>query len=354
MEHTIIGLMSGTSMDGLDIACVTITGENDRYRFHIDAAGTVPYPEPLASQLLTLTTASGYQLVQFDLEYGKFMATSVLDFLKKHKLPIENIRAIASHGHTVFHQPQNAITFQAGSGQSLAYFSGLPVICDFRTKDVLAGGQGAPLVPIGDQLLFKESAAAFLNIGGFCNISFSEGEKVRAFDICPGNLPLNKLARFKGLSYDKNGETARQGSINFFLLDLLNNLDFYAQEGHKSLGTEWLEEHFYPLVKFDRDIENNLRTITEHIAIQISEILNRHALESVMITGGGAHNSFLVERIAHYYDGEIRLPDRQLIDFKEAVIFAFLGFRYLEGKSNSLASVTGASKDLVNGAFYLP
>ena len=175
-----------------------------------------------------------------------------------------------------------------------------------------------------------------------------------AYDISPGNLPLNKLALSKGMTYDKNGELASSGEINFFLLDLLNSLEYYAQPSPKSLGTEWLTQNFYPLIKFDKDIENNLRTIIEHEAIQISNTLNNNNLKSVFITGGGAKNKFLIERLKHYYKGEIIIPSDQIIDFKEAIIFALLGALYLAEETNTLASVTGASQNVRGGVLHVP
>ena len=193
-----------------------------------------------------------------------------------------------------------------------------------------------------------------MNIGGFCNISFKSNDNVKAYDICPGNIPLNKLANNKGLSYDKNGEIAKKGEINFFLLDLLNELEFYSQNSPKSLGIEWLENDFYPLIKFDKDIENNLRTIIEHLAIQISKELNNNNIQSVFITGGGAHNLFLIDRIRHYFKGKIIIPTATIIDFKEALIFAYLGLLRIKNIPNCISSVTGAKKDVVGGIIHLP
>jgi anhydro-N-acetylmuramic acid kinase len=209
-------------------------------------------------------------------------------------------------------------------------------------------------VPKGDFDLFKNFADSFLNIGGFANFSFKKNNQILAFDICPGNLPLNKLVLSKGLSYDKNGEIAESGEINFFLLDLLNSLNYYQISGPKSLGTEWLEEHFYPLLKFDKEIENNLRTVVEHEAFQISQNLNESGVKSVLITGGGAKNKFLISRIAHYFKGEVILPNEELTDFKEAIVFAYLGALYLENKTNSVATVTGAEKDTICGVWHIP
>ncbi|MFN5845503.1 MAG: anhydro-N-acetylmuramic acid kinase, partial [Flavobacteriia bacterium] len=268
--YEIIGLMSGTSLDGLDIAHVSFSMDaNSGDSYHLMNCQTYDIPEDLRSKLSNAYNYSVPSICQLDKELGRFYADCVNDLIKKHGINKKNILAIASHGQTILHQPQNGFTLQIGCGSTLSYHTGIDVINDFRSLDIIAGGQGAPLVPVGDFGLFQNEAEAFLNIGGFTNVSFKKNEKILAFDICPGNLPLNKLALAKGLIYDKNGDLARSGEINFFLLDLLNSLDFYQKDGPKSLGTEWLEEHFYPLLKFDKEIENNLRTVVEHEAFQI-------------------------------------------------------------------------------------
>lgn len=353
--YNIIGLMSGTSLDGLDIAYVGLTRtEEGQWSYELKAYDTCSYDEALQQRLGSATELAAAQVYKLDKELGESMADSVNTFLKKHKIDRKDVTLIASHGHTVFHQPEKGFTVQIGCGTTIAVRTGIRVVNDFRTKDVVLGGQGAPLVPVGDFLLFGSEAEAYLNIGGISNVSFRKEGRIQAFDCCPGNLPLNKLAQSKGLSYDKNGEMAASGEINFFLLDMLNALPYYAQEGPKSLGVEWLEHDFYPLVKFDRDIENNLRTIIEHEATQIAAILNKNKLRTVMITGGGALNTFLVERIRHYFDGEVILPAREIIEFKEAIVFAFLGALYLEGEPNCLHEVTGAEKDVCSGVLHLP
>jgi anhydro-N-acetylmuramic acid kinase len=353
-SYQIIGLMSGTSLDGLDIAYVAFKNSNDdEWSYELIHSETVSYSKELHEKLFSAHELTSFQLFCLDKELGEFYSDSVLKFITKNKIDKQEIDAIASHGQTIFHQPDKGITVQIGCGTSLASLSGIKVINDFRKKDLIFGGQGAPLVPIGDFSLFNNQAESFLNIGGFSNISFRKEGKIIAFDISPGNLPLNKLANSKGLAYDKNGDLAKNGEINFFLLDLLNKLAYYKENYPKSLGSEWLETEFYPLIKFDRDIENNLRTLIEHIAYQISLVLNENKLKSVFISGGGALNPFLIERIEHYYKGEIIIPEKEIIEYKEAIIFAFLGALFLENKPNCLSSVTGASKNVVGGTLYL-
>lgn len=347
--------MSGTSLDGVDLIFTELTEKkpND-WGFEIIQCDTVAFPQTLLDQLHDPSKLLGSQLAQLDHDLGVFFAECINDFCSTFSIDKTTVNAIASHGQTLYHQPSKGFTTQIGNPAVIAFHTGIQTIGDFRTKDVLHGGQGAPLVPIGDFYLFGDQANAFLNIGGFANISFQENGITKAFDVCPGNLPLNKLVRSKELSYDKDGMLARTGELNYFLLDLLNSLAFYEKKAPKSLGTEWLEHHFFPLLKFDKDIENNLATVVEHIAIQLAKTLNDHQLTSVMITGGGAKNSFLIERLKRYFKGEIILPDNQIIDFKEALIFALLGALYLEKKPNCIASVTGAKLDVCGGVLHQP
>ncbi|MCE3295176.1 MAG: hypothetical protein K0R65_890 [Crocinitomicaceae bacterium] len=354
-SYNLIGLMSGTSLDGLDIVYTRLSHPDPGgWSFELIGFQTYKYTGELTEKIREAMEVSSVNLLLLDKEIGSFYAECVNDFIAKNGIDKSEIDAIASHGQTIFHQPEKGLTVQIGCGSTLALKTGLKVINDYRTKDVIMGGQGAPLVPIGDFHLFRGQAESFLNIGGIANISFELNKEIIAFDICPGNLPLNKLAKVKGMEYDKNGELARTGEINFFLLDMLNELEYYGEAPPKSLGVEWLEQAFYPLLKFDKDIENNLRTVIEHEAVQIAQVLNSHALQSVMISGGGALNLFLIERIKHYFKGEIVLPSREIIEFKEALIFAFLGALYLEDTANCLSSVTGASRDVVGGVLHLP
>ncbi len=350
----IIGLMSGTSLDGLDVAHVMFDFTNQKVRFDILNTGHYPYEKELKTELDNALNLGLSAIEVLNKELGNFYAQCVNHFIAKNKIDHSKVDAIASHGQTILHQPVNGYTLQIGCGTTLAVKTKIKVINDFRTKDIILGGQGAPLVPIGDFDLFDGEADAFLNIGGFCNISFKPKNQVIAFDICPGNLPLNRLANSKGVEYDKNGEIAESGEINFFLLDLLNSLDYYSQNGPKSLGLEWLEESFYPLLKFDKEIESNLRTVTEHIATQISSVLQKNGIKRVLLSGGGTKNQFLVKRIQSYYDGEIILPKEELIDYKEALIFAYMGALYLKNKPNTITSVTGASRACVSGVLHTP
>lgn len=347
--------MSGTSLDGLDISYVDYNYENDAWHFSIITCETIEYPAELKSRLQQSIHLNGIELAILDGDLGRYFAAKVLEFLTQNNIPKSEVLAIASHGHTIFHQPNKRTTVQIGCGDALAYETGITVINDFRKKDVVAGGQGAPLVPIGDFLLFNQSADSFLNIGGFANISFKKEEKITAFDICPANIGINLFSQKLGFEYDKSGEIASKAVINIELLDQLNQLTIYSEQQPQSLGTEWLNEHFLPIIdQFNVSNEVAIATLTEHLAIQISKRLTQNLIPSVFITGGGAKNTHLIKRIRFHFKGEIAIPEEIIIDFKEAIVFGFLAVLYIERIPNCLSSVTGAPKDLIGGVMHLP
>lgn len=354
-NYNIIGIMSGTSLDGVDISyCEYTKSEGGTWSFQFKYGKTYDYPSEIINLLKVPFSLSASTLMQLHTDLGEIYGKCVNEFLKEFKINKKEVQAIASHGQTVFHQPDKGFTTQLGCGTKIAVETGIQVINDFRSKDVYLGGQGAPLVPVGDFALFSKYADAFLNIGGFCNISFKEKNEIIAFDVCPGNLPLNKLALAKGMKYDKNGALARTGEINFFLLGVLNGIAYYQEPYPKSLGVEWLEMEFYPLIKFNKEIENNMRTIVEHISMKLADTINSLPVKSVLLSGGGVKNEYLVERLKQYCKKEIIIPEEIIVDFKEAIIFGFLGALYLEKDFNVLKSVTGASVDSVSGTLHMP
>jgi anhydro-N-acetylmuramic acid kinase len=350
----IIGLMSGTSKDGLDIAYVCFANNDGAYSFKLHEAETISYPIEILNSLNEIETLTARKIFHLDKIIGAFYASAVNNFMQKFNINPKDIEAIASHGQTIFHQPNLGFTTQIGCGSTLAYHTGIKVINDFRTKDILAGGQGAPLVPLGDELLFLDCAEAFLNIGGFTNISYKNKDQNIAFDICPGNIPINLYANKYDMEFDEGGEISRSGELNQNLLDLLNKLEFYSIYGAKSLGTEWLNAEFLPLLDDYSVASSVMRTVVEHEAFQIAKVLNEAGIKSVYITGGGAKNHFLIERIASQYTGEIRIPKEEIIDFKEAIIFGFLGFRYLENNATNCPNATGANREVVSGVLHIP
>ena len=348
-EVFVIGLMSGTSLDGIDLVYVKFD-KNKYQNFEILYSETIAYSEKWKSTLQEAIGFSADDLKTLDFNYGGLLGKVINEFVDKFK--IDQIDFIASHGHTVLHQPKNGITLQVGSGQTIANITKQKVICDFRTQDVKLGGQGAPLVPIGDELLFSDYNYC-LNLGGFSNISFNNDGVRIAYDICPVNIVLNFYANKLGLDYDESGKIASKGKINKELLDKLNALSFYKKEAPKSLGLEWVQEIIFPLIdELEKDVSSILRTFVEHVAVQISKVIINDNL--VLITGGGVFNTFLIERIAFYANIKITLTSKKLINFKEALIFAFLGLLSSQGKVNCLKSVTGASRDHSSGEIFYP
>jgi len=339
-----IGLMSGTSLDGLDICFVRFRKE-DFWSFDILKAETIPYEKAIEDQLQNAIHLSPEELLELNSAYGFLLGKSVNLFIAKHKL--ENIDLIASHGHTVFHQPEKKFTLQIGDGRAIKFETNLPVVYDFRSQDVLMGGNGAPLVPIGDELLFPQYDAC-LNLGGFSNISLKVDHRRIAFDIAPVNIVLNRLAHNFNLSFDDGGNLARKGKINEEILSRLNSLSFYHQPHPKSLGIEWCNENIFPLLE---GIEKTdaLSTFTEHAAIQISNVLNENQLKNVLFTGGGAYNQYLIEKISTKTQAQIIIPEKEIIDYKEALIFAFMGILRVNNEVNVLASATGSPHNHSSG-----
>lgn len=344
----ILGLMSGTSLDGIDLALCDIS----EHGYKIMAAKTVPYLAEWKQRLSALEKATAYEYALANVELGHLFGRTINRFLEGKERP----EAIASHGHTIFHQPQLQLTTQIGDGDAIAAETGLPVVSNFRNLDVALGGQGAPLVPIGDEMLFGKYDAC-LNLGGIANISYRQNGMRVAYDICPCNMALNRLAAILGHPYDDGGTNARSGEVHTCLLHDLDALDYYALEGPKSLGKEWLVDQFWPLVKGFLGVapslshtRDALATVTSHIAIQIARVVERQQIKTLLVTGGGAWNSYLLEIMGKYCpETQITVPDPLIVNYKEALIFALLGYLRLTEKVNTLASVTGAKCDSIGG-----
>lgn len=339
----ILGLMSGTSLDGVDLALCDIEEKG----YSILAAKTVPYPDEWRQRLSTLEAATALDYAKANVELGHYFGLIINDFIRCINIPID---AISSHGHTIFHQPQVRLTTQIGDGDAIAAETGLPVVSNFRTLDVALGGQGAPLVPIGDELFFSEFDAC-LNLGGIANISYRVDGKRIAYDICPCNMALNRLASHMGLPYDKDGEIARGSMFDRHLSECLNNIDYYNIAPPKSLGKEWFLSEFWPLQEASDDTtEELLATVTYHVAEQIARVLRQEGIGTLLVTGGGAFNRFLIECIGRLAPQVvITVPDEKIVNYKEALIFALLGYLRLTDKVNTLSSVTGARCDSIGG-----
>ncbi|TNE55582.1 MAG: anhydro-N-acetylmuramic acid kinase [Bacteroidetes bacterium] len=352
-SYRVLGLMSGTSLDGLDLALVDVQKEpSQNWSFQLIAGETRNYSEELRSRIRSAPTLSAEEFCRLDHFLGVYYAECVNDFLSIGHIPKDSIDLIVSHGQTIFHRPEEQLTVQIACGDTLAALTGIPVVNDFRKRDVQHGGQGAPLVPIGDFKLFGDQAEAFLNIGGYCNISYRHSGEIRAFDICPGNIVLNYLANQLGAEYDKGGALSRKGSLLPDLLEKLNRLDFYQMQPPKSLGNEWLEANVLPLLNTETPIEDQLYTFSQHIAEQLSRSFEELGLKRVMVSGGGALNDFLMEEIAKRFSGDLFIPEPEVIHLKEAIVFAFLGVLHQRGEANCLASVTGASKNVCGGIYH--
>ena len=341
--------MSGTSLDGLDIAFCEFSRDDNLWMHKIQCAETIPYPVEWKKSLSNLENGSALDFVTTDVEYGHYLGRLARDFIAKNNLFPD---FIASHGHTIFHQPDRRITSQIGRGSAIAAETGLPVVCDFRSVDVALGGQGAPLVPVGDTLLFNEFDFC-LNIGGFANISFQTADTRIAYDVCPANIVMNQLALQAGFEYDPCGMLAASGTVNLQLLQTLNALPYYSLDFPKSLGKEWAVQNIFPLLKTSSQSVNDLlATFCEHIAMQVAAAGGANKDRKLLITGGGAFNDCLIRRIRHHAAPEIMIPDKLTVNFKEALIFAFLGVLRWRNEINCLKSVTGAVKDSSAGAIY--
>jgi len=342
--------MSGSSLDGVDLAHCEFFFDS-KWHFNIIKAETVPYPEEWKLLLQGLPTANAQKLAELDIAYGVFLGSLVNIFMKKHSL---SPALISSHGHTIFHSPGKNYTFQLGNGQAIATTTGITTVADFRQKDILLGGQGAPLVPIGDELLFNGFDIC-LNIGGIANLSYNANGKRRAFDVCPANQLLNHLSLQLGKEFDFNGEMAALGKLNVPLFEKLNKDEFYWQAPPKSLSNQYVRENFIKLVdRFEVPLEDKLYTCVKHIAYQLNQSIKNIGAKNILITGGGARNGFLTTAIQKETLLEVIVPSGEIIDFKEALVFALMGLLRFQNKINCLASATGASKDSVAGVVFLP
>ena len=341
--------MSGTSLDGLDIAYCKFV-DDQIWSFKILQFSTIHYDSLFREKLRQAFLLKKTDIEKLSYDFGCFMAKELKQFINHHS--ILKLDAISSHGHTVFHQPEKGITLQIGDPKPIFDVIKKTVVYDFRSQDVALGGQGAPLVPLVDKLLFPDYDAC-LNLGGFSNISFNMDGNQIAFDICPVNIVLNLLSEFLGFEYDFKGEIASNGSVSIDLLEQLNSLDYYRKSFPKSLAWEWVVDQVIPLLNHScLSLENQMRTFVEHSAIQISSVVKHYDLKSVLLTGGGAYHDFLLKRLEDLLPDVWIRADATLIESKEAMAFAFLGLLKLKGQNNVLSSVTGSVKNHSSGRIY--
>jgi Predicted molecular chaperone distantly related to HSP70-fold metalloproteases len=359
MVYKVIGLMSGSSLDGLDIAFVQLQENGGKWNYEILQADCYEYETTWTNKLKNAVglNALNYQLLHT--EYGHYLGRQVNLFIEKNNL-YHQVNLISSHGHTTFHIPQKLMTAQLGDGAAIAAENQLPVVTDLRAMDVAFGGQGAPIVPIGEKLLLGDHTY-FLNLGGIANISIHNNENVIAFDVCAANRILNMLAEEKNLSFDEDGRIAAAGNINNELLQKLNDLEYYKHPYPKSLANDFGIETVFPIIKqASLSIEDAMRTYTEHIIAQIRNAIVSCELSvvsgQILVTGGGAFNSFLIKRlkdILNEINIEVIIPEENLIKFKEALIMALMGILRWREEYNVLASVTGAKRNSIGGALWL-
>lgn len=358
IKYPAIGLMSGSSLDGLDIILAEFTVENKRWAFRIKAGDCVRFPAILRKRLQEAIHMSSRDYMLLHTDFARWCGEKVNQFIEKNKIR-RRADVIGSHGHTTFHMPERGMTHQLGDGATIAAVTGIPVVSDLRNTDVALGGQGAPIVPIGEKLLFPEHQF-FLNIGGISNVSIHQKKKVIAFDVCPANRVLNLLANKKGKAYDKDGRMASKGKVDLKLLEKLNQMKYYSQAYPKSLPNSFGTDIIFPLLmKSGLSIPDALATYTEHIAMQIMKSLlpfsGKHG--KILITGGGALNKHLINRIDYYLETiniEVSLPSEETINNKEALVMALIAVLRLRGEVNVLSSVTGSKRNNVSGALWQP
>jgi anhydro-N-acetylmuramic acid kinase len=359
MLYRAIGLMSGSSLDGLDIVFTELHENAGQWSFEIKASECYTYSDEWKERLQNATSLSAldYQLLHVD--YGHYLGREVNRFIEENQLHYQ-VGLIASHGHTSFHIPSKKMTAQLGDGAAIAAETRLPVVTDLRALDLAFGGQGAPIVPIGEKLLLKEYAL-FLNLGGIANISFNQ-EKYIAFDVCPANRVLNLISGMVQKEYDDGGQMAALGNVNEALLNKLNALDYYKQSHPKSLANEFGTNQIFPLLKsFGLPHNDLLKTYVEHIVQQIKfAIADNYKLQTtnhkLLVTGGGAFNTFLMQRLDEELAPigiEVVVPDENLIKYKEALIMALIGVLRWRQEYNVLSSVTGAARDSIGGAVWI-
>jgi len=348
--YNVLGVMSGTSLDGIDVAYICFT-KKENWTFSIEFAETIPYSSEWKENLNSLHSLSKDAMEIENRRYTGLLGKTILHFIQTHK--ITQLDAVCSHGHTILHQPDKGITYQIGNLADLATQLNQQVVCDFRSQDVFLGGQGAPLVPIGDKLLFSDYDAC-LNLGGFANGSYVQNGEMIAYDLCAVNTVLNFLAEKKGMPFDRDGHLAQEGKLIPEFYKRLNALGYYKKSNPKSLGIEWVHATIFPLLETYKQfsVEDLMYTYTLHISEEIGK--NFKEDQSVLVTGGGAKNSYLISLLKKHTKARIHIPDQKLIDFKEALIFGFLGVLRLRNEENCLASVTGSSMDHSAGVIFYP
>ncbi len=344
-KYKVVGVMSGTSLDGLDLCLAEYQLSDKGWTFDAIDARTYSYSNSWRDQLKQSMNLSSENLALLSNQFAEYIAKSILSFCD-----LKTVDLIASHGHTVFHQPKNKLTIQIGNGAIVAAKTGCPCISDFRSLDVALNGQGAPLVPMGDLLLFSEYKVC-INLGGFVNVSIKNENAISAYDVCAMNIVLNELSAQLGKDFDEDGKLAQDGNIDDELLKKLNALDYFKLSPPKSLGKEWVNTSVSPILKNSGlKVEDQVATFTLHVAQMINKCLLNYQEDKVLMTGGGAFNKHLISLLNHPH---IIIPQKQIVEYKEAIIFGLLGILRWREEINTLSSVTGAYKDSCGGHVFL-
>jgi len=356
-----IGVMSGSSLDGLDIALCKLEIQNGNWHHEIIAAECLPFSAEWKNKLRDAVSLSGKDLWQMHASFGKYIGESVHRFVTHNNFQ-QNIDCITSHGHTVFHFPEDGFTTQIGDGAAIAAASGITTVCDLRAADVAHGGTGAPIVPIADKLLFSDYDFC-LNLGGIANISAKKVDKILAFDVCPCNQLLNYFAQQLNKDFDENGALAASGNTDEEKLKQLLANSFHQLSFPKSLDNSFSKINALPILEsIEGSTQDKLRTAVEYVAIQLAKEFETVASQlsidlndsKVLVTGGGAFNQFMIDRLKASTNIQVVIPDDATVKYKEALAMALIGVLRLRGEVNVFSSVTSAKKDTVNGAIYLP
>lgn len=366
-SYKALGLMSGSSLDGLDIAYCHFEVEKENngqlyvHDWKILAAETIGFSEAWQARLGQLPTQTALSFAKTHTYLGHYFGDMVNDFMNRYQIEPD---FIATHGHTIFHDPMGRMTIQIGDGSAMAAKTGFPVISNFRNQDIAIDGQGAPVAPIIDKYLLP-GHDFYLNLGGIANITTVLPHKMVAFDICPANQLLNALANRLNLEYDEGGQIAAAGQVLDDLLKEMNRADFYKIAYPKSLDNAWSQTAILSKIADEPTaIPNQLSTFVEHIAYQIAfaikQVIRKEKIEkkqlSLLATGGGAFNAYLMERLQYHCNLvgniEVVLPNSDIIQFKEAALMAWMGVMRVENVPNVLQTVTGAKRDTINGAIH--
>ncbi|TAD84805.1 MAG: anhydro-N-acetylmuramic acid kinase [Bacteroidetes bacterium] len=368
MQYRAIGIMSGSSLDGLDVAYVEFDENRGQWTYDVVAAECMPYSPHWEEALRHATALSALDYLRLHVRYGHYLGEAVNQFIARHGLE-HRVQLIASHGHTSFHEPANQLTAQLGDGAAIAAVTGINVVSDLRAMDMALGGQGAPIVPMGEALLLSKYPL-LLNLGGIANLTATmqaqpDGISTTiAFDICPANRVLNMFAAAQGLPYDDGGKLAATGHLRDEVLSQLNGQPYYSQPFPKSLANQFGTDTIYPVLKAaNLSVPDALRTMVEHVVVQTVRSVGRvvqkmgaHQPRQVLVTGGGAANAFLIDRLTMGLQPlgvEVVVPPAQLVEFKEAMVMALLGVMRWREENTVMHSVTGAARSSIGGAVWM-